>query len=368
MKINEFKKLEKKINGYNFGESYKSINKIMTVLSYFGHVASIFLAFFFMSKILSSAMTDNPLAVFIASLFILSGLELLKRDIFDKFSIQSLKDKGISKSVAPLMITSILLISGSFYSSINGAKEFSSKSKQIELVTEENISVYKDSITAIYAPKIEVIENQNIELFEANKLLDEEARQLPSNWISSKDKIRSRIDKNNEQIEKNDEKISSIKSERDLNIEEYSNEQSSGSEEDKEENSKNSFIFIMISTLIELVILGGVYFSEYYKFRSYKEFREKIEKDPNYQKWLLYDEMLSIVITEDMKMNEKLPSNKSIIEMCKINDIIVLPKDVTNFLKIINGLNIIKASGSVKYVNKTREMAQEILRKNFNIE
>lgn len=368
MTTNEFKKLEKKINGYNFNQSYKSINKIMITLSYFGHVASIFLAFFFMSKVLSSAMSDNPIAVFVSSLIILAGLELLKRDIFDKFSIQSLKDKGLSKAVAPLLITSLLLISGSFYSSINGAKEFSSKSKEIELVAETNINQFSDSLTAVYAPKIEQLESQNVELFEANKQLDEEARALPPTWVSSKNSIRSRIDVNNKQIEKNDDKISELKSERDSQISIYESNLLSATDKNKEENSKNSFIFVMISTIIELVILGGVYFSEYYKFRSYREFREKIERDPNYQKWLLYDEMLSIVITEDTKMNEKLPSNKAIIEMCKVNDIIVLPKDVTNFLKIITGLNIIKSSGSVKYVNKTREMAQDILRKNFNIE
>jgi hypothetical protein len=368
MKINEFKKLEKKINGHNFNQSYKGINKIMITLSYFGHVASIFLAFFFMSKVLSSAMTDNKIAVFVSSLLILLGLELLKRDIFDKFSIQSLKDKEISKAVTPLLITSLILISGSFYSSINGAKEFSLKTKQIESLADSNISQFGDSLTNFYVPKIEQIEGQNIELFESNKQLDQEARELPITWTSSKNSIRSRIDVNNKQIEKNDERIAQLKSERDLKISEYKSELLTNTSKDKEENSKNSFIFVIISTLIELVILGGVYFSEYYKLRSYKEFREKIEKDPNYQKWLLYDEMLSILITDDTKMNEKLPSNKAIIEMCKVNDIIVLPKDVVSFIKIITGLNIIKSSGSAKYVSKTREMAQEILRKNFNIE
>ena len=46
MKISEFKKLEKKINEQNFNQGYKTINAVMTVLSYFGHVASIFLAYF----------------------------------------------------------------------------------------------------------------------------------------------------------------------------------------------------------------------------------------------------------------------------------------------------------------------------------
>ena len=126
--------------------------------------------------------------------------------------------------------------------------------------------------------------------------------------------------------------------------------------------------FVLISTLIELVILVGVYFNEYYKFRSYKEFRNRLEKDPNYQKWMIYDQMLSIIYTEDTKMNQKLPSNKNIADMCKVNDIIVMPKDVTDFLKVMNNLNIIKTSGSTRYVNKQRDLAFEILRKQFNIQ
>jgi hypothetical protein len=136
----------------------------------------------------------------------------------------------------------------------------------------------------------------------------------------------------------------------------------------KKDNGKNSFAFVIISTLVEVVILAGVYFNEYYKFRSYREFRDKIEKDPNYQKWLLFNEILEIIYTEETKMNQKLPSNKGIIEMCKINDIIVLPKDMTNFLKSMAGLGIIKISGSARYISKQRELSFESLRKHFNIE
>jgi hypothetical protein len=83
---------------------------------------------------------------------------------------------------------------------------------------------------------------------------------------------------------------------------------------------------------------------------------------------MLYEQMLSIVYTEDTKMNQKLPANKSIADMCKVNDIIVMPKDITDFLKVMNGLGIIKTSGSTRYVNKQRDLAFEILRKNFNVE
>ena len=52
MNINEFKKLEEKINGQNFSQGYKNINGLMFVLSIFGHIASIFLAYFALSKVL----------------------------------------------------------------------------------------------------------------------------------------------------------------------------------------------------------------------------------------------------------------------------------------------------------------------------
>jgi hypothetical protein len=67
-------------------------------------------------------------------------------------------------------------------------------------------------------------------------------------------------------------------------------------------------------------------------------------------------------------MNQKLPSNKAIIDMCKVNDMIVLNKDITDFLKVISGLGIIKVSGAAKYINKQRDLSFEILRKHFNVE
>jgi flagellar motility protein MotE (MotC chaperone) len=378
MKINEFKKLEKKINNYSFNQNYKSINIIMTILSYFGHLVSIFLAYFFMSKVLSSAIVDNYIFVFITSIIILGGLELLKRDIFDKFSIQSIKDKTISKAAIPLFLTSLLLISGSFYSSINGAKEFSSKSEQIEKVKEDKISQYRDSLNLSYSGLILEVD-QEIKGYKS-LLLTKDAEQTRINeslsergFLTKSEKDRNAqlaVEKKelNEKISNSDSKIERLKSEKDKQIEEYESKLTEKTDSQKKNNTKNSFLFVMISTLIELVILGGVYFSEYYKFRSYREFRDKIEKDPNYQKWLLFEQMLNVVITDESKMNQKLPSNKTIIEMCKVSDTIVLQKDVTEFLKVLVSLGIVKASGSVKYITKTRDIAHETLRKHFNIE
>jgi hypothetical protein len=374
MKVSEFKKLEKKINNYNFNENYKSINVILTILSYFGNLASIFLAFFFMSKIIGGALADNPVAVAISSIIILAGIELLKRDIFDKFSILQLKEKTINKNVLPLFITSLLLIFASFYSSLNGAKEFSSKSKQLEQVKEDKLKTFSDSLNGVYNSKISDIE---IELKSSKDLLktkDDEQTELASIQTLNRNQRQRVIDLKEEKktirddISKLESDISVVKTERDGIIESEKIRLSTNTDSEKEDNSKNSFLFVILSVIIEMVILAGVYFSEYYKFRSYREYREKIEKDPNFQKWLLYDEILNIIYTEDTKMNQKLPSNKAIIETCKVNDIIVLPKDISDFLKILSNIGIIKQSGSARYVNKTKDISIELLKKQFGIE
>lgn len=374
MKISEFKKLEAKIVDQNFNQSYKNINMVMLVLSVFGHFASIFLAYFMVSKVLAGAMTDNPIAVAIASIIILSGLELLKRDIFDKFSIQYLKAKAFTKDVLPLFILSFAIISISFYSSISGAQEFSSKEKAIETTKNETINIFNDSLTKVYNVKITEIETEIKSTKEKidskdKEQTDLEAIQPPTR--SAKQRIKDLKDEKTvlrNDITKLETDETNIKTELANKIKEHEATITSETEDKKQDNSSNSFLFVIISTLIELVILAGVYFNEYYKFRSYREMRDKIERDPNFQKWMLYNQMLEIIYLEDTKMNQKLPSNKVIIDMCKVNDMIVMPKDINDFMKVMNGLGIIKTSGSMKYINKQRDLAFETLKKHYNVD
>lgn len=374
MKLADYKKLEQKINGQDFNQGYKTINIVMTVLSYFGHIASIFLAYFMLSKILAGSMTDNPIAVFIASLIILTGLELLKRDIFDKFSIQHLKTKSFGKDVMPLFLLSIFIIGISFYSSISGAKEFSSKAKELETDKKEILTHYKDSVTLVYNDKVKILEDEIKVIKNKVDIKDKEQTEIEAiQPLNRQQKTRIKDLKDEKSIlrldiSKIEGDVINTKTELTTVIKAKEDELSAETDEKKEDNGKNSFMFVIISTLIELVILAGVYFSEYYKFRSYREFRSKIERDPNYQKWMMYDSILSVIYGDDAKVNDKLSSNKNLIEMCKLNDVLVLPKDITDFLKLAINLNIIKASGSARYIAKQKDIAFEILKNHFNIQ
>lgn len=373
MKIQEYKKLEESINDQDFNKSYKNINIIMFLLSIFGHLASIFLAYFMLSKILSATMTDSPSVVAISSIIILSGIEMLKRDIFEKFSFQYLKTKNFGKDVVPLLLLSVLIISISFYSSISGAKEFSSKSVLLETNKKEIIQKYSDSLNAVYNVKIEDI-NKEIKV-NKGKIEDKDKEQtliesvLP---LSSQQRNRVRDLKEERRLLRDENtklEIDIVKVNEELadKIKKESDEVNKDTDSKKDDNSKNSSLFVIISTIIEITILAGVYFNKYYKFRSYIEFRDKVGRDPNYQKWEMYESILNIIYGKDTRTNDKLPSNKNIMEMCKLNDIIVLQKDTNDFVKLMINLNIVKSSGSARYIAKQREIAFDILKAHFNI-
>ena len=135
----------------------------------------------------------------------------------------------------------------------------------------------------------------------------------------------------------------------------------------KDKNSDNSFLFIIISSIIEITILCGVYFNKYYKFKSYSDMREQIENDPNYQKWDLYSRILDVIYSKSLSQGDKLPSSKQLIDICKVNDLKVSQKDIINFTKLITSIGILKTSGPARFVQKSKESSMSLLKSHFNI-
>jgi hypothetical protein len=373
MKLSEFKKLEEKVKNNNFYKNYANINKVMFGMSIFGHIASIFLAYFLLFKILSSAIIESQIVAAVASVIMLLGLELLKREVFDKFSLGILKEKVLNKKVLPLLLVSISLFSMSFYATINGAKEFSSKEKELVEIAETNIDTYQDSIKMIYSNKELEIESEIKGYKSKIDEKDKEQTELsvpPITW-QSRNRIKDLKQEKGDldvKIQNAEKRLELIKDERNLIITEYKEKVTNKTDDKKKENKSNTLFFIALSTIIELLIVAGVYFNEYYKFRSYDEYRKKLEKDPNFQKWFLYNSVVEIIYTDETQVNDKLDNLKNIAAICKLNGVNLLPKDITDMMKIFTSLGIIKASGSSKYYAKSKDLAQELLKKHFNME
>lgn len=373
MKHNEFIELDKKINNQNFNKSYKSLNYVMFFLSIFGHLVSIFLAYFALSSIIKGVI-DSLVVISIISIILLTGLELLKRDLFNKFSIQFLRNSGFGKAVFPIFIAALMISSISFVATISGAKEISMKRKIIDETKKEITTNYNDSISKVYDLKIQDIENEIRDNKDKIDAKDKEQTELEAvqpltyyqrNRVRDLKQEKTSLKEDNTKLESD---IESLKLELDYKIKQHELKIEEESEGMKKDNKTNSLVFILLSTLIEFLILTGIYFNEYYKFRSYKEFKLKIDGDPNYQKWMLYDKILNVIFNDETRINQKLPSNKSIIDICKVNGIILLPKDITDFLKIITNINILKTAGSSRYFNKSKEASIEILKRHFNID
>lgn len=373
MTLNEFNELENKVGKDEFNREYKNINTVMFLLSIFGHIASIFLAYFLVSTIISTAI-ENYYVTMIVTIILLIGLESLKREIFDKFSMMYLKTKDMfSKRILPLLVSSFIVISLSFYATVSGSKEFSSKEKEIVEKYDDKLESYKTKVDSMYKSDIDKLKVQ----IEDNKKRivekdDEQTRIESGEKINSSNRRRVNDLKEEKKVLSTEidniyVKIDEFEQKKKKDILEYEKELDGKKSKDTNNNSRNTLFFILLSTIIELLIIVGVYFNKYFIFRSYNEEKERLYKSPNYQNFKLYSSILDIIYTNDTMINDKLPSSKSIIEMCKINNLIILKKDVDNMFKLLNNLGVIRSSGSVKYFNREKDMSIDQLKKYFKI-
>ena len=126
-----------------------------------------------------------------------------------KFSLQQIKYKSVTKSdVLPLMIVSIVIVSISFYSSIKGAQEFSSKSKEIDTQIETNVKSYEDSLRLVANTDIDKLK---LKIDKIDTKIDEKDKEQTD--LSSLEEV-SRIQKN--RIKDLKSQIKDLSSERNL--------------------------------------------------------------------------------------------------------------------------------------------------------
>ena len=369
MNPSEFKNLEKKVKKPDFGEDYKSLNIILKILSFLGNMASIFLASFFVTELLGVAI-ENPIIYWLIALVSLAGLEATKREIFHRFSRDFIRTKKIFTSgVLPMLIFTMSLISLSFYSSLSGAQKFSSKSDQLEVVAETEIDNFSDSTMAYYQEKIDILEQQNQELFQANKNIDIQVETLLDEhptWANTAKRLREPQENNNLLIEKNDIKIKDIKKERDQIIENYENDVLSNTGEDIEKNRSDSNVFIGTSTLIELLILIGIYFNNIYNYKTYRGNKIRLLNDNNYKTYYNYYDLLNVLYLNN-KEKDQIPGDKLIKDLLIMNKVYLNNDELESALTLFKALKIIESNGEKTYFIKEKDEAFETLKEHFNI-
>jgi hypothetical protein len=358
MRITTFKNLEKKVRKASFYDSYFTLDKILYILSFFGNIASVFLASFFFSKLLSETITDikSPYFIWGSTIFLLTALELLKRNIFTKFSKEFLRHRNIFNSESFLLtIFGILIISLSFYSSLRGAREFSSQNEIIQNNTILVVDNYKDSLKNVYDVKILKYEtdNQSFQNISDRRIENQDVLNISAKTQRDKKRIEREINNIRKDKEKKDlytnDKITELKNEYNKLSQLYETKHLSKASVDIDKNKNNSVTFVIISTIIEIIILIGVFFDNMFNFVSYNSMRDLVISKDAYKNWLLYNELLDYMYLNSVVSVDKL------LELCVLNNIYISENEIKDFFKVIENVGIYEKS-NLKLKKKEAEI------------
>ena len=391
MKHEDFKKLKSNIQEKNFFNNYKVFSQLSNFLSYVGNLFSILFAYFFLIEIASSAVlepTPTIMGLVMAGvILVLFTVELSKRFVFDKFSQSFIKDKFKLKQAESkiLGVISIALIAVSFYFSLNGAQDYADKDDDLRATAQVEVSVYKDSLSAKYEKKIVKFDEINTTLYKKNNQYDSiigiyETKYLElgtSTWQERQEKNRintsikskkSEKKDNIAEIDKNELKIKAIKKERNEEIALFESKESKKADDTIEKNADNPFIFIMFSTVIEFVILFGVFFINYYQVRSLEEYEVKIKKDPRYKQFNQWNELLSALYNSDTQIGDLLPFKTESMKLLKANALDISGKEYDDAMRMFTHLEILKKKGNKKAIQLELDEARTKVKDHFKIE
>jgi hypothetical protein len=172
------------------------------------------------------------------------------------------------------------------------------------------------------------------------------------------------IDKNTVIIQENNEEINKINTELQTKILKYESELNANKLGNETEDIENILLFIIIVIFNEIIIIGGLYFREYYEYRLYQINQQKYEKI--YQKKDRY-----IIITKFIYNNGNAKIGDLVISGLQLKKIIsektnIQNKFVDDYLYEMDSLGIFVVTGKRRRINTTYCEASDIINKYEN--
>lgn len=391
MRHEDYKNLKEEVKNKDFFNGYAVFSNLAYYLSFVGNFFSIFLAYFFINNVITQTILDGQESSvtisLIISLIILLSVEAFKRFVFDKFSMEIIKQKFKFKGseVTILSFFSACLIFASFYLSLNGAKEYANKDREIQATTEQAIDTYTDSLnvkydkkTVLYEEEINKLRDANLSYDERLKMLDNKDENLSNDtWQDRQEKnrinderkqIRNDKDRNIKQIDKLEAKINIVKGEKESELAKFEKKQLSKADDKIEENADNPIRFLVFSTIIEFVILFGIYFINYYKVRSLEEYEHLVAKDPKYKMFNQWNELITLLYNKGTRLGDTLPYKTEMMKLIKANALDFSQKELDDALKVFTHVGILKKKGNKKAISLGEEDSRELIKEHFKID
>lgn len=308
MDLKKYDELRKKINTKDFEGKNRSLDKWLYGFSFIGNFGSIFFAYFLVFPALLKAISINlvdglwgtALAFLFTNIFLVI-FEIIKRYLVKNFSSDFVANKKkISAGIVGWFTVSVAIIALSFYLSLVGSKNLATTSGFKNIVAEAQTTDVQDSLSIVYENKKQIYSDDNESLRDVNINLRQKLAETPLNYITARKEYQTSIDKNTEIINDNQTEINKIDAELQQAVAELKSNLTSTKTDNQDEDTKNITLFIIIAIFVELIIIGGVYFREWYEYNLYILHQQKFEKI--YQRKDRYRALLQFVY-QDGKLN-----------------------------------------------------------------
>lgn len=367
----EYLRIKERSVKKSYALRFKKLRLLAIVFSYFGHMASIFFAYFFFIKLfLGTAFAVNTIGLTIGIITFLILFEWVKRYTFDLFSLEYIKTsmKGIQKSMAGFIVITMTIISLSFFFSLKGARDIINNSDMIENLTQVDLTTKNDSINNYYFTQYikPLKEENNQNLQQKSTLADQQSQLVTKGWSTTK--IDDQIKEIDNQINKNKEDIKRYESQRDNKLSELKQQIENKSNQAQNKNQLGIIYFLCISFIIEFLIIIGVFYNRMYDAKVCEEFESDVMREPKYRRWLQIDSLMDLIFHKEIQINDVLPSTAEFLEISKINEMNITEKDLEGCFKILSHLKIYERSGKNRTLKVDEKTARILLKEHFKVD
>jgi len=375
MDLEKYDKLRKKIIGKDFEGKNKKLDFWLFNLSFLGNIGSIFFASFLVFPALLNAVQANFIGNFfwaqtislIVTLLLLVSFETIKRLLLKNFSFDFVSNNYVilRGKLIGWFIFSLAIVSLSFYLSLTGARNFASTRIYRTDLIENRFNQERDSIIRYYNSQKETYVADNEKLRSVNADLRETLAKTPDNFRTVRNEYQDIINQNVEIIRENENRIERFNALQEQQISALASQHDEKVLDVRGDDFKNIILFILISTTIEILIILGIFFREYYEYNLYLSGKNKLEKI--YVKRDRYRALLTFVFEEG-----KLSIGDKVISGMKLKDIVrettTIPnsnKVVEEFMNDMERLGVFIVHGKRRNINVSYSEAIKIV-ENFD--
>jgi hypothetical protein len=371
MDLKKYDELRKKINTKDFEGNNKGLDKWLWRFSFIGNASAIFFAYFLVYPALLKTITLHLLSgfwgisvAFLLALTFLTIFEVTKRYLVRNFSSDYFANRRkINPKIMGWLTTAFAIIALSFYLSTTGAKNLASTSTIKNTVVETEVITKSDSLSIIYERRKKVYEDDNVRLRNVTNDLRERLAETPLGYVTARRDYQTNIDKNTKIIADNQAEITKIQTELNNRVAELNSGLNNTRQSNKTEDTKNIFLFVIIVIFNEVLIIGGIYFREYFEHTLFEINHQKFEKI--YQKKDRYRALLTFVYGDG-----KLTSGDQVIPVLQLKEIVADKTNIANsnklvdeFLQDMDRLGIFATNGKRRYIAAPYNEAVAIVEK-----